>query len=101
MLKNSDLISIQIVTRDSLDKGVWPILGPGNPISISEDEFPIADFRMREYVGIKIRDSGIMCDFIAAYHKLTIWDNYFDVFYFDKLLLPNIKRPEGVILKKV
>lgn len=94
----SDLISIQLVTRDSIDEGIWPILGACEPLKIGQ-LFPIESFRAAEYVGAKIRGSGIMQNLVSAYNGNSNWDQYFDPLHFNKLLLPGVQRPVNAIFK--
>lgn len=96
----NDLVSVQITTRDSLDKGIWPIFNSGEPLSVDEI-FPIKSIRAAEYVGAKIRGSGSLHKFLSAFHGLSPWDEYADPNYFDKLLLQNVRRPQNVIFKEL
>lgn len=95
-----DLISVQITTRDSLDKGIWPIFNSMDPLSVDEI-FPIKSLRAAEYVGAKIRGSGGLHNFLLAFHGLSPWDEYADPNYFDKLLLSGASRPLNLIYKEV
>jgi hypothetical protein len=98
LIRPSDLISVQIATRDSLDKGIWPILGSSSLIDVA-DLHPIESLRENGYVGAKIRGSGAMQKFLLAYHGRSPWDEYFDPLYFDKLLLEGLGRPASATFK--
>ena len=92
------VISVRIVTRESLDKGFWPIVGREKPISI-EGFFPISRYRDNGYVGVSVDGSAIIDDFIAAFNGLIPWDSYFEPDYFDKMLVEGVARPENVVFK--
>jgi hypothetical protein len=94
----SDLISVQITTRDSLDKGIWSILGSSNLIDVAALH-PIESLRANRYVGAKITGSGAMQKFVLAYHGRSPWDEYFDPLYFDKLLVEGLVRPASATFK--
>ena len=96
----SDLISIQIVTRDSLDKGIWPVLGSSEPIEVA-GVYPIESLRANRYIGAKIRGSGVMQKFVLAYFGRSPWDEYFDPQYFDKLLVEGLARPAIATFKSI
>lgn len=96
----SDLISIQIVTRDSLDKGIWLALGSSEPIEVA-GMYPIESLRANRYIGAKIRGSGAMQKFVLAYHGRSPWDEYFDPQYFDKLLVEGLGRPAIATFKSI
>lgn len=96
----SDLISIQIVTRDSLDRGIWPVLGPGEPIEVA-GMYPIESLRANRYVGANIKGSGAMQNFLCAYRGRSPWDEYFDPQYFDKLLIEGLNRPASATFKTI
>lgn len=96
--KIEDIISIQITSRDSLDKHIWRVVSHSEPLNL-DASFDIKSLREKRYVGASIKGSGAMNKLLSAYHGLSYWDIYFDPEYFDKLLLAGVKRPENVLLR--
>jgi hypothetical protein len=41
-----------------------------------------------------------MNDFLNAFYGLSPWDAYFDIYYFDKLLIDKAKKPKDLIYTK-
>ena len=95
----SDVLSVQLTTRDLLDLGTWKIVKASSPLVV-ESIFPINELRKKGYVGAKIRGSKIMTDLVCAYHGLEIWDDYADPNYLDSLLAPGVHRPTNAALKQ-
>lgn len=93
-----EIISIQFVTKDSLARGIWRYFWTELPL-VEDFVHELESVRGSEYVGVKIRGSGIMQNFLSAYHGLSYWDEYADKQLFDKLLLPSRLRPVCVIFK--
>ena len=93
-----EIISIQITTRDSLDKSIWPVVGFSEPLNI-DNYFNIKSLREIKYIGADIRGSGGVNKLLSAYHGVSYWDEYYDPEYFDKLLLAGVIRPKNVLFK--
>ena len=90
-------IAALLVTPDLLKNGVWPVKSKA-PVFLERHERPYELFRASHWVGVKVTGSGIVQEFLAAYHGLTPWDAWHDPNYLDSLLLPGVARPEHVIL---
>ena len=97
-LPNSRVFSIQFVTRDLLDDGVWRIVKQ-LPISVDNSQLPFETLRSAGFVGAKVIGSGIINEFLNAYYGLVPWDDWKDPAYLDRLLLSVDKKPTKLILK--
>jgi hypothetical protein len=97
-ISEESLIAIQFVTRESLDRGNWPLIGHGPVIGL-EGVIGINARRSKGFVGTKIIGSGIAVDFLSAFHRLIPWNDYHDPEYLDKLLISPDRKPTDVLLK--
>ncbi|EOF4387086.1 Imm26 family immunity protein [Salmonella enterica subsp. enterica] len=99
ILSEDELVSVQFVTRDSLDYGMWKIFAHAS------DEFPLGkyidleDRRNKGFIGTSSYGSGSITQLMNAYYKLLPWDHFFDPQYFDKILVSPDKKPRDVIYK--
>lgn len=98
-LDNLNIISVQITTRDLLDNGKWKVFSSGDILNIS-DVFPIERLRNSGYIGAIIEGSGVIRDFLEAFHGLAFWDQYADARYFDNLLISGVCRPTDAVFSK-
>jgi len=87
-----DPISVQLVTSDLLQRRYWPILDT-RPVNVSSNHFQWEDHREAQWIGAKIRGSGIIREFMEAYHGFSPWDAMADPEYFTKLLVNGASRP--------
>lgn len=94
----SNLISLVASTREQLDAGVWEIMG-NKKIDIPKKEYPNEKFR-GSWIGAKHYDSGLLEDFLKAYHAMIPWDDWFDPNYLDQMLVDITKKPRELILIK-
>jgi hypothetical protein len=93
------LIACVFTTHDLLRRGYWPIVGHVAP-QLPRKYFPHEDCRDKGWVGATVNGSGIMNDFLNAFYGLSPWDAYFDIYYFDKLLIDKAKKPKDLIYTK-
>jgi len=100
-IKNFKPISVQFVSRESLDKKIWPIVKELGKNDIDEQMYSgfLAD--RESYKGVKIIGCGIIRKFLNAYFGFLPWDMMHDPNYFDKLLLPQAPRPTNKVLKRL
>ena len=70
-------ISVLLVTPDLLKSGVWPVKSQG-PVFLETEERPYEIYRASHWVGVRVTGSGIVQEFLAAYHGLTPWDAWHD-----------------------
>jgi hypothetical protein len=92
-------VSVMLVTPDLLSKGVWPVLSNREPV-VAASNRPYEQLRDVGWIGAKVTGSGIVQEFVAAYHCLVPWDDWYLPDYLDRLLLPGVSRPHGVLLCK-
>ena len=90
------LISILFCTRDLLDSGRWKVVG-NRSVELKKKDMPYENCRSKGWVGAEVEGSGIVEDFLNAFHGLQPWDAYKDPNYFDKLLLSPKKKPHNLI----
>lgn len=96
-LECDEVYSTLFVTRDLLDRGVWPIVDH-QPVSLPSKAFPYEDCRSKGYIGARVIGSGIVQHFVRAFFGVEPWNQYKDPEYFDNLLLSPGKKPERVLL---
>lgn len=90
-------IAALLITPDLLKSGVWPVKASA-PVLLPREEWPYEPYRASHWVGVKVTGSGIVRALLAAYHRLTPWDDWQDPNYLDSLLLAGVRRPDGVLL---
>ena len=84
-------ISIQFVTKDLFVSGKW--IRKGNKrVNVSRSQLPYRDTEENGWIGAKVIGSGIINKFLSAFYGLRSWDEMADPIYYEKLLLPGIKR---------
>jgi hypothetical protein len=98
-IEASRAFAVLFVTRDLLDIGVWPILGP-KPIAIPDSFHPYEHLREIRFVGAKVIGSAIINEFANAYYGLAPWDDWKDPRYLDGLLLSSAKKPRSRLVYK-
>ena len=64
-----------------------------SPVKVSPKLFAWEGFRRHRWVGATILGSGIIRQFVNAYHGLTPWDTMADPVYFTKLLVKGAAMP--------
>jgi hypothetical protein len=92
-------IAVLLVTRDALNKRIWPVLGRWE-VTVPTASRPYEAFRSAGMVGARIIGSRIIEKFLAAYHGLAPWDDWHDPAYLDTLLLPGVARPRQLVLTR-
>ncbi len=98
-LDTSHVISVIFSTRDSLDRGIWQVVG-NHPVMIPKNLFPYEHLRGEaEWVGAIVHGSGIINEFVNAYYGLLPWDDWTDPSYLDKLLVTPDKKPTHLVYK--
>lgn len=85
-------VSVELVSPDLLRNGRWPTKA-NIPIALPRDAWPYERYRASGWVGARIRGSGIVESFLAAFHGLGAWDAFHDPHYLDAFLLPGVDRP--------
>ncbi|MBL0145402.1 MAG: hypothetical protein IPP48_06245 [Chitinophagaceae bacterium] len=66
----------------------------------SKSDFKNEKFKDVGYVGAVSYDAGLAIDFLAAFHKLTPWDDWYDPNYLDEFLVNVEKKPAELIYSK-
>ena len=89
-------IAALLVTPDLLNSGVWPVKTKA-PVLLQREDWPYEAYRALHWVGVKVVGSGIVQEFLAAYHGFRPWDDWHDPDYLDSLLLPGVGRPDGAV----
>ena len=84
-------VSVQFVTKDLFNKGVWA-RDSNTPIQIGSDLLPYRETAQNGWVGAKVIGSGIMENFLSAFFGLRSWSEMHDPNYYEKLLLPGVQR---------
>jgi hypothetical protein len=95
-----NVIAVQFVTGDLLMQGRWRIYADAS-VRLPRSDFPYESLRVYEWMGAKMIGSRNIESFLSAYHGLGYWDEMKDPDYYDKLLLPRVKRPDGIKNKAV
>lgn len=94
-----DCFSTVLVTSDLFDYE-WAIEGDDRKASVPKKLYPFRKELSKDAVGVKMINPKVLLSFLHAYHGLLPWDHYHDPLYFEKLLLSDAKRPNGLIFEK-
>ena len=86
------------LSREQLDYGAWPILGPARALCARSD-FPNERFARSGYVGARIYDAALAEEFLAAFHALACWDAFHDPTYLDQWLVSPSRKPARLLFK--
>lgn len=98
-LREDLCISAILVTDESLSSGFWPIIG-NCKISISRSRWPCQwQLRFNKSIGIKIRGSKLVEQFLDAYFSLRPWDDWYRPDYLDDFLISPDKKPKNLLYK--
>lgn len=98
-LSESELVSVQFVTRDALDSGLWEIFSHTSAKFPLDKYIDLEERRNKGFIGTTSCASRGIRQLMNAYYKLLPWDHFFDPHYFDKLLVSPDKKPKDVIYK--
>ncbi len=97
-LKPADVVARQALTREQLDYAAWTVVGRAAPLAAATD-FNNERFAKDGYVGATIYDAGVAEEFLAAFHALAAWDDWFDPTYLDSWLVSPDRRPSVLRFK--
>jgi len=100
-LERDCLISVQFVTRDLLDIGIWKVFTKTTKAFKVKKYFDLKEMRKNGFIGMVIKGSGIMRELLNAYHALLPWDKYYDPLYLDSLLISRKMKPSSIVKKVV
>jgi hypothetical protein len=92
-------ISVLLTTQDLLQRRYWPVL-ESRPVGVPEAHFAWEDFRDKLWVGTVIRGSGIVREFMEAYHGFIPWNTMADPDYFTKLLIEGEVKPASAYVAR-
>ena len=93
-------ISAILVSRDSLDRHYWRVIG-NCPVRLRQRDVPYEAYRTYQWVGSTTHGSGTVTEFLRAFHGLRFWDDWHDPHHLDTLLLSIDRRPRtGLIFKR-
>ncbi len=94
VLKNENIISLVATWKQNLNNGSWAKIGVA-PVLVNQSQFPNEKFAQNGYVGAKNYDSGLLEDFLSAYHGITPWNVMFKENYWESLLAPGVEVPSS------
>lgn len=98
LLINDNLISVQIVTPDLIDKNKWKTLST-ETIKLPNNAYPLEKYKKSGWVGARVIGSAIIVDFLNAFFGLEAWDSMTDPEYFDNLLINKKVKPNELLFK--
>jgi hypothetical protein len=90
-------IALVATWRQDLNRGEWAPLGVA-PLAFEKAVFPNERFAASGYVGAKHQDAGLLAEFLAAFHGVVPWNVLFEEDYYDRLLIPGIRRPATAVI---
>ena len=97
ILRNDVICSVS-TTRDLLDSGRWKVVA-NRSVQLERARWPNEQFRSRNWVGAVTQGSGIVENFLNAFHGLAPWDRYKDPNYFDEMLISEAIKPQVLVFK--
>jgi len=92
------LFSALFTTRDLLDSGRWKVVA-SYPVPVPREKFPFEELRQNRFVGAKVVGSKNVEEFVNAFCGLTIWDDWADPNYLDRLLISPDVKPKNLLYK--
>lgn len=95
----SRLFSTVLTTRDLLDSGQWKAVA-SYFVQVPREQFPFESLRQNGFVGAKVVGSRNVGEFANAFCGLTIWDDWADPNYLDRLLISPDVKPQNLLYKK-
>lgn len=99
-LSNDKLISAIFVVQTYLDNGKWNVLYNKEVYNETVFKNDLNKFRNNDFIGVGIKEPGIIEEFLSAFFKLCPWDDWADPNYLDSLLISPDKKPANIVLKK-
>lgn len=96
-VRPEDYIAVQFTTKDMIERGGWEIVGRAPAPDFSKYLEDYEELKRRRFIGLTVRGSGVMRKFLDACVGDRAWNSFADPNYFDKLLLPDIPRPAGIV----
>ncbi len=92
------LFSTVLTTRDLLDSGTWRVVG-ASEIKVPRSQFPFESLRECGFIGAKVIGSKNISEFANALCGFTLWDDWADPQYLDRLLISSFNKPTTVRYK--
>lgn len=91
-------IAVLSTWKRSINKGEWKHVGEA-AFAIDPERSPNYQIvRNANGVGLKTYDSGIINEFLSAYHGMAPWNIWKDPDYLDQLLFDGVRRPGTAII---
>ena len=97
-IARNDIISAVSTTRDLFDAGRWQVVD-NQVVQLEQARWPNEQCRSRRWVGAVTQGSGIVENFLNAFHRLAPWDIYKDPNYFDEMLISEAVKPAKLVFK--
>lgn len=93
LLTENRLVALELVTRDALDRGRWPLVGSASPANLSA--YPgLGALRRGRYAGVRIVPASRIVVLLDAWFGLRPWRGGPDPTGLEKLLFPGAPRPQ-------
>lgn len=92
------LFSTVMTTRDLLDSGHWKIIGMSD-IEVPRTQFPFESLRDSGFIGANVVGSRNIEEFANAYCGHSLWDDWADPQYLDRLLISQDVKPSTLRYK--
>jgi hypothetical protein len=97
-LTPKDVVARVALTREQLDYAAWPVVGVADPLA-AVTHFTNERFAATRYVGATMYDAVVAQDFLAAFHALAPWDDWFDPDFLDAWLVSPDRKPAVLLFK--
>lgn len=93
-----DLVSVCFTTRDTLDSGLWAVIGRGEPMDVSM-YYNLPELRAKGFLGLRVTGSGNLAHLMNAYYGLAVWNDFYYPEFLNDLLVPGRIKPSAVVYK--
>lgn len=98
-LPTRKVIAIHFVTPESLNFGMWIVVGHAEPANTEMFDDILGQLKRDGFVGATVTGSGIIREFLDAFFGLAPWDDWADPNYLDTLLISPDKKPKHLLYK--
>lgn len=97
-LERSKCFAALLITPESLDKGLWPVVSHQSVV-LPKELHPFEKLLRKTKIGARVYGSGIVETFANAFYALHPWDDWYRPDYLDGMLISPSVKPTNLVFK--